>query len=191
VEGVSRLGRVTIGLYNSYDPRNFREAHRRVLARAGALALAFDQNLAVFGFPFPEGLSTPREMAEWVAETTSIGEDGLYLRQLSSSGRFHSFPFPGKGFPPQLGEAVLTTSHPYPGKSVDVDELVAALTGGRSICLIFGLGPRGVPRSIHEIARGHLEITDSDMSLETCTAMGAVSAVIAHGVRASPRSSRQ
>ena len=34
-----RLGRITISIYNSYDPVNFREAHRRILARAGPLAL--------------------------------------------------------------------------------------------------------------------------------------------------------
>ena len=28
-------GRMTIGLYNTYDPTKFREAHRRVLARSG------------------------------------------------------------------------------------------------------------------------------------------------------------
>ena len=39
---MSRLGRATIALYNSYDPTKFREAHRRALARAGPLALAFD-----------------------------------------------------------------------------------------------------------------------------------------------------
>jgi len=56
---MSRLGRPTIALYNSYDPKNFREAHRRALARAGRLALAFDLNLATFGFPFPAELTTP------------------------------------------------------------------------------------------------------------------------------------
>ena len=75
-------GRVTIGLYNSYDPKKFREPHRRVLARAGGLALAFDMNLALFGFPFPEDIKQPKELAEWVAGTTSIGSDGGYFVEL-------------------------------------------------------------------------------------------------------------
>jgi hypothetical protein len=182
---MSRLGRATIGLFNSYDTRNFREAHRRALARAGALALAFDQNLATFGFPFPDGPSNPREVAEWVAGTTSIGEDGMYLRELASAGRFNHFPFPNKGIPPQLGEPVLTTSQPDPAKGIDTHTIVDMLLEGRSVCLMFGLGPRGVPRQVHQMARSHLEITGSDRSLETCTAMGAVSAVIAHLVRES------
>jgi len=170
-------------LYNSYDRKSFREAHRRALARAGALALAFDQNLVTFGFPFPEDICKPRELAEWVADTTSIGEDGKYLRDLASSGRFQSFPLPGRGLPPQLGELVLTTSSPDPTKRVELESLVGDLALGRGVCLLFGLGPKGVPSSVHRMARKHLEITGSERSLETCTAMGAVSAVIAHLVK--------
>lgn len=93
-------GRLTLGLYNSYDPRRFLEAHRRALVRAAPLALAFDANLATFGFPFsdlaahggrtaenrsrhaedkrgmgseePPELRTPVEIAEYVASTTSV-----------------------------------------------------------------------------------------------------------------------
>jgi hypothetical protein len=184
---VARLGRATIGLFNSYDPNNFREAHRRALARAGALALALDQNLATFGFPFPEGPSTPRELADWVADTTTIGDDGRYLRELASQGRFQSFSYPARGFPPQLGEVILTTSKPQENKRVSVQQLIDKLSRGEGVCLIFGLGPRGVPKNVHEIAKAHLDVSERGMSLETCTAMGAVSAVIAHGVRQSTR----
>lgn len=180
-----RLGRATIGLYNSYDPHQFREPHRRALARAGALALAFDQNLATFGFPFPDGPSTSHEVADWVAETTSIGEDGKYLRELASSGRFQCFPLPEKGFPPQLGTVILTTSKPENSKVITSQEVVRMLIGGQSLCLLFGLGPKGVPRSVRTLTKVHLDISERGKSLETCTAMGAVSAVIAHGVRRS------
>ena len=93
-------GRLTLGLYNSYDPRRFLEAHRRALVRAAPLALAYDASLATFGFPYadlaahggrtaeargkgaedrrgmggaeaPE-LRTPVEIAEYVASTTSV-----------------------------------------------------------------------------------------------------------------------
>ncbi len=91
-------GRLTLGLYNSYDPRRFLEAHRRALVRAAPLALAFDASVAAFGFPFadlaahggrtsenrsrgsedkrgqgePVELRTPVEIAEYVAATTSV-----------------------------------------------------------------------------------------------------------------------
>jgi len=175
-----RLGRPTIALYNSYDPRNFREAHRRALARAGPLALAFDFNLVTFGFPFPQELGTPQEIADWVATTTSIGENGQFLRELTSKGRFQTFPYPNRGFPPQLGEAVLTTRKPDEGKRVSVDDVIALLRQGRSVMVVFGLGPKGAPREVFEMARKHMDITPGGFSLETCTAMGAVVGAIAH-----------
>ncbi|MCL2712427.1 MAG: DUF531 domain-containing protein [Methanomassiliicoccaceae archaeon] len=167
-------GRVTIGLYNSYNPSKFMEAHRRALARAGPLALAFDANLALFGFPFPEEPKNPRELAEWVAGTTSIGSDGEYFVELAEKGRFHSFPYPGKGFPPQLGEPILTTSKTDPKRSISLNEVKEMISRGNSILLIFGLGPHGVPKDVMSIPRYHLDITGSRYSLETCTALGAV-----------------
>jgi hypothetical protein len=177
------LGRMTIGLYNSYDPTKFREAHRRALARVGPLALGFDANLATFGFPFPDELRTPQEVADWVATTTSIGKDGSYLRELAEKGRFQSFPYPGKGFPPQLGEPVLTTCKAEEKKSRSVMGIAADLSAGKSVLLVFGLGPHGVPKKVASIPNVNLDITDGGYSMETCTALGAVVASVAHLVR--------
>lgn len=167
-------GRVTIGLYNSYDPVKFHESHRRALARVGPLALAFDCNLATFGFPYDKELSTPAEIADWIATTTSIGESGAYLVELARKGRFSAFDFPDKGFPPQLGEAVVTTRKPLPGKAVSAEDVRASVKSGRSVLLLFGLGPRGLPKDVFQICQKHLDITGRGMSLETCTALGAV-----------------
>ncbi len=111
------VGRMTIGLYNSYDPVRFAEAHRRAIARSAPVALAFDANLATFGFPYGTGLRTPQEVAAWVSGTTSIGEAGKYLRELADAGRFQAFEFPKRGFPPQLGETVITTNRPDPKRA--------------------------------------------------------------------------
>ncbi|MGQ9588135.1 MAG: DUF531 family protein [Thermoplasmata archaeon] len=167
-------GRVTIGLYNSYDPMRFHEAHRRALARAGPLALAFDCNLATFGFPFERNLSTPAEIAGWLSSTTSIGEGGAYLIDLAQKGRFACFDFPRKGFPPQLGMVVVTTRKPSPRKSASAEQVRELVCSGRSILLVFGLGPHGLPDDVFEIAERHLDITGRGYSLETCTALGAV-----------------
>ncbi|MGD0056883.1 MAG: DUF531 family protein [Methanomassiliicoccales archaeon] len=174
---------MTIGLYNSYNPVNFREAHRRILARAGPLSLAFGANLATFGFPFPQGLSTPQEIADWIATTTSIGEDGNYLKELTSKGRFQTFPFISRGFPPQLGDVVLTTRNATGKKKRSVEEICAILFEGKSVCLVFGTGPKGTPKEVFEIAQHHLDITFGGYSLETCTALGAVVAVLGHELR--------
>jgi hypothetical protein len=167
-------GRITVGLYNSYNPNKFMEAHRRALARAGPLALAFDANLALFGFPFPEEPKTPMELASWVAGTTSIGDNGEYLTELAEKGRFQSFPYPGKGFPPQLGEPILTTSKPDKKLSIPLSDVKSMLESGKSVLLVFGLGPHGVPKNAASIPKYNLDITNGRYSLETCTALGAV-----------------
>jgi hypothetical protein len=178
-----RMGRATMAIHNSYDPKVFREAHRRILARAGPLALAYDFNLVTFGFPFPEDLRQPQELADWVANTTSIGEDGSYLKDLAAKGRFQSFPYTAKGLPPQLGVAVLTTCDPDPAKKMNLEQLGSLLAGGQSVCLIFGAGPKGVPKEVRELAKYNLDITFNGHSLETCTALGAVAGALAHHLR--------
>ena len=167
-------GRLTIGLYNSYDRVRFSEAHRRALARAAPLALAFECNLATFGFPFERDLSTPVEICRWVASTTSIGEHGKYIVELAEKGRYSNFDFPKKGFPPQLGQPVVTTRKPDSMASVDADSLTEKLKSGQSVLLVFGLGPRGLPKEVFSMAKSHLDITGKGLSLETCTAMGVV-----------------
>jgi hypothetical protein len=167
-------GRVTIGLYNSYDPVKFHESHRRALARAGPLALAFDCNLATFGFPYDKDLSTPVEIANWIATTTSIGESGAYLVELASKGRFSAFEFPRKGFPPQLGEPIITTRKPAKQRTVTAASVRDLVKSGKSVLLLFGLGPHGLPKDIFESAQKHLDVTGRGYSLETCTALGAV-----------------
>ena len=167
-------GRATIGLHNSYDPVKFREAHRRAIARAGPLAMAFDCNLATFGFPFAKGLTSPIEISRWVASTTSIGESGKSFIELAEKGRYARFEFPNKGFPPQLGQPVATTRKPDPSKTVPVGQIREMLSSSGSVLLVFGLGPHGLPKDILRMCRLHLDVTGRGVSLETCTAMGAV-----------------
>lgn len=179
------LGRMTLGLYNSYDPVKFHEAHRRALARAGPVALAFDANLATFGFPYEKDLATPLEIVDWVAGTTSIGESGKYLKDLAAAGRFQSFDFPKRGFPPQLGEVVVTTNRPDAKKAVNAKALAGLLKRGTSLLLVFGLGPRGLDdRDIYPLGRHHFDLTGRGLSLETATALGAAPALIAAYLRA-------
>lgn len=173
-------GRMTIGLYNSYDRVKFHEAHRRALARSGPIALAFDANVATFGFPYAKDLRTSLEIVDWVAGTTSIGEGGRYLKDLAVAGRFQAFDFPRAGFPPQLGEVVITTNRPDAKKATRADDLAALLARGTSILLVFGLGPRGLDdRDVYPLGRFHFDLTGRGLSLETATALGAAPAMIA------------
>ncbi|MDD5502782.1 MAG: DUF531 family protein [Candidatus Thermoplasmatota archaeon] len=171
-------GRLTIALYNNYDPVKFAEAHRRALARAAPIALAFDCNLVTFGFPYDKELRTPIEVAKWVADSTTIGEGGKYFIELAEKGRFSNFDLPDKGFPPQLGEVIVTTRKPDEKKAIDAKWVAEGLIRGKSFCLLFGLGPHGLEKEWFEATSHHLDITGKRYSLETCTAIGAVPSVI-------------
>jgi hypothetical protein len=201
-------GRLTVGLYNSYDPRRFFEAHRRALARAGPLALAFDANLATFGFPFDDlaahggrtaenrsrgaerrrgetdeavKLSTPLDVAELVARSTSVASEAAPLVELARAGRFLTFPLPERAFPPQLGAVVLTTEHARCPRDTSARAVARDLVDGKSQLLVFGLGPHGTPDDVRAMAAWELDVTGKGHGLETATAMGAVvGAVAAH-----------
>ena len=169
---------MTMGLYNSLDPKKFAEAHRRALARAAPVAAAFDCNLAVFGFPFDKELKTPKEIADWLVTTTSIGQGGDWIVKLAEEGRFNSFPFPKGGFPPQMGRIVIGTRKPDSKVSITPKETARILKDGRSVLLVFGLGPRGLPEKIIKMGDHHMDLTNKGVSFETCTAIGAAPARI-------------
>src|SRR5438309_9935797 len=173
-------GRMTLGLYNSYDPVKFAAAHRRAIARAAPIALAFDANVATFGFPFDRELRTPQQMAAWVSGTTSIGEEGKYLRELADAGRLLTFDFPRRGFPPQLGDVVVPTTRPDAKKGVDAAFLARLLDQGTSFVLVFGLGPHGLDdRDVLPLGRYLFDFPGRGILLVLATAIGAAPALIA------------
>lgn len=182
--GIGRhLGRLTIGLYNSYNLAQFREAHRRIIARAAPLAEAFDWNLAVFGFPFPRELDTSEKVARWISGTTSIGDEGKYTVELSELGRLLVFDLPDKGFPPQLGTLIITTRKPWKDRAVSVDEIAERAIQGESLLLLFGLGPKGLPGELFELGKMHYDVTGHGKSLETCTALGSVVGAVSTAIQ--------
>lgn len=167
-------GRLTIGLFNTYDRWTLREPHRRALARAATIADAFDWNLAVFGFPFPSDLSTSEKIVDWLRSTTSIGEAGKYAIELSDAGRLLVFDLPKKGFPPQLGTLLIASRKPVPGRALSAETIAEKVAAGESFLVLFGLGPKGLPSSLFGIAEYFFDVTGRHKSLETCTAIGAV-----------------
>jgi len=166
---------LTLALYNTYDVRKLHEAHLRAIARAGPISYAFGFHLALVGFPL-EG--KPIEVAEEVSSHTTIGEGGTYLLELARRNRFHLLDFPRKGFPPQFGTVVATTRKPEEEKEISPLELAERAFRGESFILLVGLGRHGLPGEIFKLARHHMDITGERISLETCTAIGAIPARI-------------
>lgn len=186
-EATTAAGKLTLGLYNCYDPKQWHDIMRITLARVGPVAMAFDCDVVTFGFPFEqararkakqsEPLRTPADIAAFVAASTSIGEGGDYFSELAASGRFHALPFPSKGFPAGLGRLVATTPSPSNAKT-DPLGVARELAAGRAQLLLFGLGPRGLPAEVLQDAPTHLELTGRGISMETSTAIGALPAMV-------------
>ena len=167
---------LTLALYNTYDVKRLHEAHLRAIARAAPIAYAYDFHLALVGFPL-SGL--PRDVAAEISSHTTIGDGGKYLRELAGGNRFHLLDFPRKGFPPQFGIPVATTRKPEEAKEISPAELAERALRGESFMLLVGLGRHGLPKEIFKSARYHMDITGKRVSLETCTAIGAIPAKIA------------
>lgn len=164
---------LTLALYNTYDVRRLHEAHLRAIARAAPIAYAFDFHLALIGFPL-EG--KPLDVAGEISENTTIGEGGKYLMELAQGNRFHLLEFPRGGFPPQFGTPVATTRKPWEEKEITPAELAERALKGESFILLVGLGRHGLPKETFKLARYHMDITGRRISLETCTAIGAIPA---------------
>ena len=181
-------GKLTLGLYNCYDPKQWHEIMRITLARAAPVAVAFDCELATFGFPFEqarargakqsEPLRTASDVAQFVMDGTGKGEGGERLLELADTGRFRIVPFED-GFPKAMGPLVATTPHPEATKARTPLFLAQHVASGAPHLLLFGLGPRGLPDAVMAAAPVHLELTGKGVSLETATALGALPAMIA------------
>ncbi len=181
-------GRLTLGLYNCYDAKQWHDIMRITLARAAPVAAAFDCHLATFGFPFAQarprgakqhatGLDTPADVAAFVAASTSIGEGGEHLVALAESRRFSLRDFDeidGARF----GRLVATTPSPAPGRATTPRDVAAELAAGRDQLLVIGLGPRGLPNGVLDAAPVHLELTGKSIPFETATALGAIPAMV-------------
>jgi len=165
---------LTLGIVNTYDRIKIHEAHYRSIARAAPIAYAFGFNLALFDFPFR---MRAKELVDFVKHRTTIGKEGKYLEELLHSNMFFVFDLPKKGFQPQFGTPVVTTSHPDEQKKIQIKNL-AEMANKESFLLLIGLGHRGLPKRLFDIASFHLDITSRGVPLETCTAIGAVPAMI-------------
>ncbi len=159
---------IVICLVNTYDKLKLHEIHLRSIARAAPLCYAFNMHLALLDFPF---WKRPEDVAEEVSEYTTIGEGGKYLMKLVEEGKLHLID----KIPAHFGKKVATTSKPDPQKSLSPDDLPSL----GSATFLIGLGRKGLPANILKSARYHLDITQQRVSLETCTAIGAIAMLLA------------
>lgn len=172
---------LTLGIVNTYDKIKIHEAHYRSIARAAPIAYAFGFNLALFDYPFK---MDAQGLVNFVKDKTTIGGSGKYLAELFGSGRFFVFDLPDKGFQPQFGSIVVTTSHPDKKKEIQLSALCEYIINKKSFLFLIGLGHKGLPPDLFEMTQYHLDITSKGVSLETCTAIGAIPAIISGRIEA-------
>ena len=119
-------------------------------------------------------------MSRWIRDTSSIGEFGELITLVESGDRITIVDEVKNGFPPQLGKVVITTCKPEASKQVLLTDVCEFSKKGHSVLLLFGLGPKGLPKKVKQMGQMHLDVTPDGSSLETCTALGAVAASIYH-----------
>lgn len=166
---------LTLGIVNTYDKIKVLDAHYRAIARAAPICHAFGFSLALYDFPF--GMDAD-ELVEFVADKTTIGESGKYLRMLHEKHHLFVFDLPKKGFQPQFGSVVVTTSKPEKKLSITPGEFADEIIRNKSFLVLVGLGRKGLPRDLFSLAKYHLDITSRGISLETCTAIGCIPAYV-------------
>lgn len=162
---------IILGLLNTYRGKTLLDAHIRVVARAAPLCYAYRLDLCLFGFPVADA----GEIVSRVERESRVGEGGSYLRKLFDEGRLFVLRIPDEAALPGIGELVATTSRPDPKKMVSLDKIAKK---SRPFCILMGLGSQGLPKGVLRLSRHHLELTGQGIPLETCTAMGALAALL-------------
>ena len=157
-------------LVNTYDKLKLHEIHLRTIARAAPLCYAYDLHLALMDFNF---WRDEEEMVRQVAEYTTIGEHGRYAIELLKAGKIHLID----KIPAHFGEVIATTSKPDEKKKISFEEM-RNLIRRRSATFLIGLGRRGLPKDVMKKAKYHYDVTEKGISLETCSAMGAIATAI-------------
>ena len=154
---VAKSGKHTLGLLNTYGGK-WNHPHFKAVHKAANLCSAFDLDLALIGFPKVE---SEKLMNEVKKEMRLPNED--YLSSLFSNQRVRFFD---KDIDESwAGSKVATTANP------DANKL--ELPDGR-LCMIVGLGPKGLPKSFLKASNCHFELTGSNIAFETGTAMGSI-----------------
>ena len=156
---VAETGNHTLALYNTYGG-NWNHPHFKSIFKASNLCASFDLDLALINFP---DIALEKLVKE-IKKEMRLPNDG-YIKLLIDKNRV-------KFFKKEIDESwsgtvVATTENPDYSKS--------SLPKGR-LCMVMGLGPKGLPTSFITKSKYNFELTGSNVGFETGTAMGAISA---------------
>lgn len=173
--------RHVLALYDTYEG-GLKPAHLRMVARAAPLCIAYGLDLALMNFPADDlGVFIGEVLAD-----TNIGKGGRYLEELVKAGRVVLVPHAQSdlsGDWSNLGMPVATTSKPAKDKITSLEKALEQARAShplKRLCLIMGLGKKGLPISLLEKVDCHVELTGGNIPLETATAMGIIARELGH-----------
>ena len=145
-------------MYNTYGG-NWNHPHFKSIFKASNLCAAFDLNLALVHFPEISSENLVKEIKKEM-RLPNGGYTELLIEKIE-------YNFLKMKYDQWAGTIIATTENP------DYSKL--SLPEGR-LCMVMGLGPKGLPRSFVNNANYHFELTSKKIGFETGTAMGAISA---------------
>ena len=154
---LAEKGNHTLGLFNTYGG-NWNHPHFKAVYKASKLCAAFDLDLALISFP----AISPEKLVKEVNKEMRVTRND-FLSELLSLGRVLFFE---EDIDELLaGRKVVTTSNPDNDKTTLPSE---------KLCMVMGLGPKGLPKSYVNKSDYHFELTGLNVAFETGTAMGAL-----------------
>ena len=156
---IADKGNHTLAIYNTYGG-NWNHPHFKSVFKASNLCAAFDLDLALINFP----QISPGKLVNEIKKEMRLSNEG-YIKLLIDKKRVQFFD--NEIDEAWSGSVIATTANP------DVTKF--SLPNGR-LCMVMGLGPKGLPKSFVSKALYHFELTGSNIAFETGTAMGAISA---------------
>ena len=154
---IAKAGKHTLGLFNTYSGK-WNHPHFKAIHKAAVLCSAFDLDLALIGFPKIDD----EKLVEEIKKEMRLANDG-YLASMFSKNRVRFFE--SDIDESWAGSKVATTARP------DTNKL--NLPDGK-LCMVMGLGPKGLPKPLLESSSYHFELTGSNIAFETGTAMGSI-----------------
>ena len=154
---IGEAGNHTLGLFNTYSGK-WNHPHFKAIHKAAILCSAFDLDLALIGFP----LIDKEKLIKEIKKEMRLPNDG-YLSSLFSKNRVRFFETDIDES--WAGSKVATTANPDANK--------VSIPDGK-LCMVMGLGPKGLPKTFLESSPHHFELTGSNIAFETGTAMGSI-----------------
>ncbi len=154
---LSEKSKHTLALYNTYGGK-WNHPHFKAVFKASNLCAAFDLKLALIDFPEIK----PERLIFEIKKEMRLPDEG-YISSLFNRKRIRFFDEDVDES--WAGTKIATTANPQKEK-LDFPN--------GEICMVMGLGPKGLPKIYLKKSKYHFELTGSNIAFETGTAMGAI-----------------